>query len=288
MQICKRTLTSAGIIFFGFFSSWVFCQSMPKMPDFPEITAPKIGDGFYTPEIPYFPNQKSVNKNQEQSETTSLPAATISDSTSTTELLSNYLNTSNMLTASDITSLSNAGSFSDLTSLYNIGNLTGQNDTSTTILLQQILTSLEDLKKNQNTTVANNSTVSNNTTAQNKPSVLRFKINGYDIKDSLTTVYFSNREHDGSFLLTADRRYVADKKVRTETFYLLFKTQETSGSMITYEVSPSIVQDNKNENSFIYKLASQKNLTATKTGNLVILKTNSKDCTTDLLLDLNE
>ena len=180
--------------------------------------------------------------------------------------------------------VSQAGSFSDLSSLYNIGNLTGKNDASTNVLLQQILTSLEDLKKNQ----TNTSVVSNNTDIQNKPSVLRFKINGYDIKDSLTTIYFSNREHDGSFLLTADRRYIADKKVRTETFYLLFKTKETSGNMLTYEVSPSITQDSKNENSFIYKLASQKNLTATKTGNLVVLKSASRDCTADLLLDLNE
>ena len=58
--------------------------------------------------------------------------------------------------------------------------------------------------------------------------------------------------------------------------------------MLTYDVSPSITQDSKNENSFIYKLASQKNLTATKIGNLVVLKSTSRDCTADLLLDLNE
>ena len=271
-----------------------FGESMPKMPEFPkmpelpEITFPKIEDGFYTPEIPYFPNQKGTSKAEDKKETQSVPSATISDSTTTTDLLSNYLNTSNMLTASDISALSDAGSFSDLSSLYNIGNLTGKNDVSTNVLLQQILTSLEELKKNQNKNQTNTSEVSNNTDMQNKPSVLRFKINGYDIKDSLTTIYFSNREHDGSFLLTADRRYIADKKVRTETFYLLFKTKETSGNMLTYEVSPSITQDSKNENSFIYKLASQKNLTAAKTGNLVVLKSASRDFTADLLLDLNE
>jgi len=281
LQTSRALLISAAASFI--ISGLLSAQSMPEMPDFPDISAPKIGSGFYTPEIPYYPNQKGQKKTEEQSEKKDTSTAKITDASSTTDLISNYLNNANLLSASDISSLADTGSFSTLSSLYNKSSLTSQADSN--VLLQQILTNLEDLKKNQNVNISPAPAAKEKT--ESEPSVLRFKINGYDIKDSLSTVYFSKLEHDGSFLLTADRRYVADKKVRTETFYLLFKAKSSAGSMITYEVCPSIVQDNKNENSFIYKLAEQKNLTATKTGNLVVLRTNGKDCTADLLLDLN-
>ena len=48
-----------------------------------------------------------------------------------------------------------------------------------------------------------------------------------------------------------------------------------------------IVQDSKNENSYIYKLSNVKNLTAEKTGNLVVMHFSSDPLNADLLLDID-
>ena len=88
--------------------------------------------------------------------------------------------------------------------------------------------------------------------------------------------------------LTGDRKYFVGQQVRTETFYMLFKTVSSNGSSLTYRVQPSIVQDMRNENSYVYKLANVKNLTAEKTGNLVVIHYVGSDVTTDLLLDIDK
>lgn len=255
---------------------------MPEMPDFPEISVPTIGSGFYTPKIPYYPKAKNPATENDKDSDKDKTETVLTDGTTTTDILSNLLNSNDFLTAQDVTSLSNAGTFSSLSGLFGTG--TSSDNLSNNVLLQQILQSLEELKAEKKDVIAAGTTES---LKIHSPSILRFKINSYNIKDSLTTVYISSTENDGSFLMTADRRYIADKKIRNETFYLLFKTKENSGSVITYEVCPSINQDSKNENSFLYKLCSQKNLYAQKTGNLVVLRSSSKDCEADLLIDLD-
>lgn len=288
MQAFKKLILISGFVFaFGGFGL-LTAQSMPEMPDFPEITPPTLGGSFYKPTIPYYPknNVKKQNKDTTtESEGTAKSSATLSDGSSTQALLNSLLGSSDFLTASDITSLADSGSFNTLSSLYGVSSLTNSTESaSTNILLRQILTELEELKKeNKELKTASGNENFKTRNAQ----ILRFKINGYDIKDSLTTVYFSQMENDGSFLLTADRRYVADQKLKNETFYFLFKAKDRTGNIITYEVSPSIMQDEKNENSFVYKLANTKNLTAQKTGNLVVMHSDTKDCESDMLLDLD-
>ena len=204
-----------------------------------------------------------------------------------------FLN-SGALTANDISSLYDSGLFSNLSSLGSTGNLANYStSTSTNVLLQQVLNSLNDLKQQQQSASAKERNELNavKTDAENfkkrEPSILRFKINGYNIADSLTKVFFSETEPDGSFLLSADRRYFVNQQTRTETFYMLFKTVSSKGSSITYKVQPSIVQDSKNENSYIYRLSNVKNLTAEKTGNLVVLHFSSDPLNADLLLDID-
>lgn len=282
-------------------SGFLFAQTAPKKPevpggldmpsgfDMPEIKPIEMGSGFYKPQIPYYPknNKKPETKEGNTSDNENSKNTTVlSDGNSTQNLLNSLLGNADFLTAQDITNLSDSGSFSTLSSLYTSTALSNTADSaSTNAILRQILAELEELKKNTPKETA--ASTSQDTFKSHNPQILRFKINGYDIKDSLTTVYFSQMENDGSFLLTADRRYVADKKIRNETFYFLFKTESNTGSLVTYEVCPSLTQDNTNENSFLYKLSKQKKITATKTGNLVIMHVDSKDCTADLLLDLD-
>ncbi len=296
MQICnvllnkkissktRKFLLLSGIALLNCQLSFLHCQSMPKMPDFPEITPPSIGGGFYTPKIPDFPKKpaapESTKKPQAKAE------AELKDPENSQDLISEFLSPSNLLTANDISSLSDSGLFTGLSAL----NRTSGNNSDDT--LKQILSDLAELKAESRKNSAPGPETQGNSGKilelnERKPSLLRFKINGYDMLDSLTKIYFSEPENDGSFLLTADRRYIAGNKIRNETFYILFTTSEGHGKSVTYNAEMTLAQDSKNENSFLYKLAEKKNLTAQKTGNLVVLRAESKDCTADLLLDLD-
>jgi hypothetical protein len=182
-------------------------------------------------------------------------------------------------------------------------------------MLQQILTELEELKKQVNvtatpattatatTTAATTTTASETTTApsttgttsssststQKRNSyLLRFIVNGYDIRKTCRIVYISKIEKDGTFILTGDRRYQSDNATRTETFYLLFRAKGVENGQKIYSVAAAVTQDYLNEYSFLYQLAQRKDLTATQTGNLVILRTTDPSWKLDLLLDLEE
>lgn len=254
---------------------------------------PTVGGGFYTPSFPTRPN--STNKSNTASESSKEKTETVLTEAITPEsVITSALAKGNTLTANDISSLYDSGLFSNISSLGTIDSLSNYTtSTSTNVLLQQVLNSLNDLKKQQQSASAKEKNELNATKTdaetfkKREPSILRFKINGYNISDSLTKVFFSDTEADGSFLLTGDRKYFVGQQVRTETFYMLFKTVSSNGASLTYKVQPSIVQDSKNENSYVYRLAAVKNLTAEKTGNLVVIHYSSDSLNADLLLDID-
>jgi len=263
---------------------------MPEMPSMPDM--PAIGGGFYTPSFPTRPNNQ--NKKNPAEKDKDKTEAFLTESLTPDSMKPTVFSNSGVLTANDISSLYDSGLFSNLSSLGSTGNLANYStSTSTNVLLQQVLNSLNELKQQQQGASAKEKNELNavKTDAENfkkrEPSILRFKINGYNIADSLTKVFFSETEPDGSFLLSADRRYFVNQQTRTETFYMLFKTVSSNGSSITYKVQPSIVQDSKNENSYIYRLSNVKNLTAEKTGNLVVMHFSSDPLNADLLLDID-
>ena len=127
----------------------------------------------------------------------------------------------------------------------------------------------------------------NQTFKTREPAILRFKINGFNIADSLTQVFFSEAEADGSFLLTADRKYFVNQSQMNETFYFLFKTKSSNGAVTSYEVIPTIAQDKKNANSFVYRMCQLGDLTAQKTGNLVVLHYDEGGFNADMLLNID-
>ena len=264
---------------------------MPEMPEMPSM--PTIGGGFYTPSFPTrvknnTQNQNTTENGKEKNETV------LTESITPESVLTSNLTKGNILTAYDISSLYDSGLFSNLSSLDTTSTMSNYNTTSSTnVLLQQVLNGLNDLKKQQQNASAKekNELDAVKTDFENfkkrEPAILRFKINGYNISDSLTKVFFSDTEADGTFLLTADRKYFVNQQVRTETFYMLFKTIGSNGSTLTYRVQPTLVQDHKNENSYVYKLAGVKNLTAEKTGNLVVIHYSGDSVNADLLLDID-
>ena len=295
MQICKskKAVLASVLLMLSGLSFSIFAQSldMPEMPEMPSM--PTIGGGFYTPSFPTrvknnTQNQNTTENGKEKNETV------LTESITPESVLTSNLTKGNILTAYDISSLYDSGLFSNLSSLDTTSTMSNYNTTSSTnVLLQQVLNGLNDLKKQQQNASAKEKNELNATKTDSEnfkkrePSILRFKINGYNIADSLTKVFFSDTEPDGSFLLTGDRRYFVNQQVRTETFYMLFKTIGSNGSTLTYRVQPTLVQDHKNENSYVYKLAGVKNLTAEKTGNLVVIHYSGDSVNADLLLDID-
>lgn len=301
MRICKLLPLVVGLfVAVPLFAESMEMPQMPQMPtvsDMPQVSIPTLDNDFYKPTMPANP-AKPKKPESDVTADTSLNETILTDATTTDDLLSTLLTNSSTLTAKDISSLYDSGLFTDVTSLGTTSLGSGLFDTSSTsaatnVLLQQVLNSLNDMKAEQKkNTVAqqealNDAQTDLQTFKKREPSILRFKINGYNIADSLTTTFFSEPDSDGTFLLTADRKYYADGKNRTETFYLLFKAVKNSGSSVSYEVQPSIVQDYKNENSFIYRMTNQKKLTAEKTGNLVVLHQEG-ELNVDLLVNIDK
>jgi len=300
LPVCKskKVLSSVFILLLGAcFCLSLYSQSNTKaldMPEMPEMPAmPTVGGGFYTPSLPNRPSntKQSGDKTEQTKEKTE---SVLTEAITPESVMSAALAKGNTLTASDISSLYDSGLFTNMSSLNAAGGLSNYTtSTSTNVLLQQVLNSLNDLKKHQQGATAKEKNELNavKTDSENfkhrEPSILRFKVNGYNIADSLTKVFFSETEADGSFLLTGDRKYFVGQQVRTETFYMLFKTVSSNGSSLTYKVQPSIVQDYKNENSYMYRLAGVKNLTAEKTGNLVVIHYSSDSVNADVLLDID-
>lgn len=270
-------------------------MEMPQMPSMPEISGmpqmPSIGGGFYKPEIPNVKNQNT--KTFDDKTDSEKSESVISSNNSTDNFVANLLGSNANLTAQDISSLYDFGLFDDISSLTANANINSGTNVSTNVLLQQILTSLDELKQENKTKSdaekqnQNNLQEDNHTFKSRNPNILRFKINGYNILDSIQTVFISKPENDGSFLLTADRIYYVNQKQRKETVYVLFKAIGSNGSSTTFQIEPEIVQDVKNQNSFVYKMAQRNDLTGKKTGNLVVINNSDKNMQIDMLIDID-
>ena len=283
----------------------------PKAPQMPSASTPSVGS-FY---IPGLKNQQQKNNLNEAAAGDNASSASQPDASQTgsarsaeAKSLAESLAGKNLLTATDITSLYDSGLFGSLASitgggLTGAGNAAGAGNASlagnassggvSDVMLKKILDNLEEMKKSQQNLSPEKQQELDAYQKDSKlfktrdPKILRFRINGYNIADSVASVFFSEAEPDGTFLLTGDRVYYADGRKRTETFYLLFKAVKSNGAEITYNVQPSIVQDFENQNSFVYRFAKLSDLKAEKTGNLVALHTVSDDLNVDLLLDID-
>ena len=298
MRICKK-ISRVGLAFLlaglgapGAFvapvGGFLFAESieMPQMPQMPSMPSISADGSFYRPSLPSQLTKKSASSESQQNSDAARETV-ITEDHSDQDIFSSLLDSNSTLTASDISDLYDSGLFSTVSAL-NGGSL------SSTNLLQKTLTRLNSLKDSQKNASQEQKEAlqvmqaDSQTFKQREPSILRFKINGYNITDSLTKVFFSDPEPDGSFLLTGDRRYYVNQQPRTETFYMLFRTVSSSGSAVFYKVQPTLVQDYENQNSFVYKLSEAKNLTAEKTGNLVVMHFAEDNLKIEMLLDIDK
>lgn len=261
------------------------------MPDMPEVTTLSLDTSFYKPEFPGLKKKKKTDEGDE--DIVNSFETTLKSAESTDDIINSFFYDSSVLTAKDISSLSEVGLFDSLSNINNTNYSYLSQTSSTDILLKRVLAGLDDLKKEQSNISQAEKENQNEikkdlqTFRKRNPAVLRFLINGYDLTSSLSTVFFSQAEEDGSFLFTGDRKYYANRRNNNETFYMLFKAEKALNTGVTYSVTPTVVQDTKNENSFLYQMAQKGNITATKTGNLVVIHYSQNNWKMDLLLDID-
>ena len=301
--------------------------SMPKGPSLsmPSVGNGFYSPGrsdFYRGSRPVAPNQQNSQSSSSQANSQN-QAATASNGTKNQNSSAQKAQTEvkklntlaksassqfNMLSADDISSMSNLGAFSQLSSLLGRGNsnlesklLEAQNTvTASTVdstTLKQILSELTDLKNQMATTNGESVTKSSekkddsdvfSNVVKKEPKILRFTVNGYDILATCKKVYFSEVETDGTFLLTGDRKYMSENKVRTETFYFYFRAKANDNGIIKYAVTPAVSQDYENEYSYLHQLTQKTDLTADRTGNLVTLRVTDGGWKLDMLLSLDK
>lgn len=316
MQIFNKKvlLVAAGILFFADFflvaqnnsesySSDLFSgltTDSVLSPSMPSISFPTIVENFYNPEN-YA--QSNVSKNTASSSQKETSAKKESDSSSKNN--SAVLN-STSLSAADLFTLDSAGLLNS-SSFENLFNQTSSQNQTITVL-QKILDELEILKtdlnkisQNQNQTpiVKNEDSLQkaeistsekipepSNSESSNSAKILRFRVNSYDILRTCKKIYISKVQDDGTFLVTGDRRYVSDGKFFTETFHILFKVSQEKDGISNYSVAALVMQDSPNQYSFLYQLSQRKNLTASRVGNLLSMKTSDPNWQLDFLIDL--
>lgn len=296
MQAYKKIFV-AGV---AFAASCLYAQSSfggfgsVTAPSMPTVSSPTIGSGFY---VPTFQNQGlNVGKKKDSKSESNDGSDQAEEKKS--EVAKKLPST---LTASEISALSSMGLLGNITGSALPGSIyTTQTTSETKEILEKVLTEIEEIKKNTKelpaekpvTIVASAPVVSSNTlsSAAEKASsrILRFSVNNYDILKTCGKIYISDIQHDGSFLVTGDRRYMSDGKHRTETFHMLFKNSSREHSAVNYNAATSVTQDYLNEYSFLYQLSKRPQLSAVRTGNLVTMRTDDKDWKMELLIDLGE
>lgn len=254
----------------------------------PSVSSPSM------PSMPTFSNENSsysTNSKSEKTSSTEEVAKTKAGYALTAETISSLTGNSDLGTLSSLLG-------EDSTSLYN--NLTGistgldNSDYNTTLLLTQILEKLNKIAENQN---EDNSTQSDGSSKKTENQVegektsygiIRFRLNNYEYVSSLSDVYISTPEEDGTFFVTGDRNYSVGNQKSRETFYMLFRaiSQKDASILGNYSVAVSVMQDIENPNSFLYKLSCVENLIAQKTGNLASLRVNNQNIKADILINL--
>lgn len=291
----------------------------------PTISSPSIGKGFYIPGNKEFytgrKNAVSSAKNavpskNENSDAKNLEAVENSTTAAFSGKKAQLSELKNYLTAGDLSNLSSLGILGEISGLSSensglsfLGSSINQTNPSNSlnssknlalyaqnsIYLRQILSELENLKKtalgNGNIGVsAQNAAIFSQNEAlkvpQKNQSILRFLVNGQNLKPACKTVFFSEPQVDGTFLLTGDCKYQLNGKNLSETFYILFKADGAANGRDKFTATTALSQTEKNNSSYLYKICQLGELYAYKTGNLVTLKAEKDGTNLDLLLSM--
>ena len=277
--------------------------SLPSVsaPTMPTVTAPSIGNDYYVPGSSNFyhgsyPGIRNglANRMKQTVPPASQDEANLSAQNNPVQSQESGLAAKNSalagLTASDLSLLSSKGLLGKYSGLLSgnslAANASGAKDSSDSILLQQILSQLTEMKNQF--AGENNREMATSFTQEGKngSKILRFTLNGQNLLSSCRDVFFSTQESDGSFLLTGDRKYMNEGQNHSETFYLLFRAKGASEGITRYTVTPEVIQDASNSYSSLYQLSQRKGLTAERTGNFISMRLKEADLNLDMLLSM--
>lgn len=266
----------------------------PDFPSMPSVAAPSIGQSFYTPGTPdFYTGAESLKQNTTVREKS---ASEKTESTQKTDTKKTSSSAAKKITATDLLSLKSSGLLEILDTNYR-----SQNDAETKVLLERVLDNIETIKEDSktaqktetNATVQHPATVAvpSQTAASTQspvPHILRFTVNGYNILSTCRRIFISDVQPNGAFLVTGDRRYTSDKKMREETFHILFKTAPGENGITNYSAAAVVSQDYENKYSFLYQLSQRKDLKAVRVGNLVTMRTEDPDWKMEFLIDIGQ
>ncbi len=276
--------------------------SMPSvtMPSVPSIASPAEGSSFFTPGITA-PNAPKADVKKMDETTLSVTAAAALEQKELSRISSPDAGS---VSASELTTLAQNGYVSNLSSLFNGENgrtspemlslLSGKNlsvkDTVDSAkqkeLLNQIITELSEIKKQQQELLSSKKASVTNP-SMDPPAILRFVVGTTDVLSSCRQIFFSEKEDDGSFLLTGDARTLVNGMPVNETFYLLFSVSGTSNSRLVYTVTPTIIQDAPVETPLKLFCTPEK-MEAVKTGNLLTVHTSCNATNMDMLINIGK
>lgn len=277
-------------------------QSMPTSPSMPSIST---SSNF--PSI----NSSAMPRSNQTANTTTSTSSSSSASSTTSASTSQYVTASKLATLSSSILGTTGSAGTDLLSSM-LGGTSGYTNTlngvTTNQLLQEILTKLDSINQEAKDAAEEASNSAKNLSdsvkqdggAQNMQiasarltaspvmtggaKVLRCTTNGYNILSTCRTIYSSHFTENNTFLITGDRKYIANQHTRDETFYMLFRQIEPT----KFEVAVSVLQDYLNEYSFLYQLSERSPFVAEATGNLLVFKVDEPQWKFDMLIDITD
>lgn len=262
MQVCKKIIfVSAVSLFFEFGYAQETGISSVSSPQMPTVSSPTIGGGFYIPgnsrNAPYTGQKPGADA--KKTETKNSVAAEEKKS-----IEESLVNEDEMQIAEDI-----AEAASSLTEKERAA----------------LLKTIQNSKKTAPVSRENQNYYSG--AEESKGShILRFSVNGNDLLKTCHSVYISDLQQDGTFLITGERRYKTSGKVQSETFYIRFTATPQRADLKNYVASAEVMQPSEDENSVLYQMSQRTDLEANRTGNLVTMRTSDPDWKLDMLIDL--
>lgn len=301
MQLCKKLCFSAPLctvlLYATYASTFLYAQQTPVSA--PVITAPSAPEAptapfIEPPELTVTPaqaNRTQPSRFQKKSKTNAVQSgAAVQTSAGLTASDLNLL--SSLLPQGILPSVTEQSGSNLLTNAVQNGQNSQSGQMQTAVLLNTVIEKLDAIlaavKKTNAENVQTGTSEASRTNTKTAPikqneRVLRFNSGTYNILQTCTAVFVSEAEDDGSFLFTGDRTYRTAGKQHSETFYILFKAVNRS----IFNVAVTVRQNEENLQSALYRLSQIPLLSASRTGNLVSLHTNSQDFAVDLLLSVD-
>lgn len=240
MQIYKRIFVLTAAALFNANAQSTSFSSITS-PSMPTVSSPEIGNGFYSPGSVLKP-EYSKSTSQSSSSKTGQAKSENKNAESSNEKREMQKKILSALSAKDISLLKEQGFSSDINSMI-FSLSSSDNSQETKVLLNKILAEIEKIKdesgkengKKKAPEVSAASAKEEKLPEKAKARLLRFSVNGYDILRTCRKIYISEVQLDGTFLITGDRVYSSDRKNRTETFHILFKSSPSESGTLNYK-----------------------------------------------------